>query len=202
MQCDECIRLHAELQKTQLQKSEAEARFERLANDFAKLTEERDVLKIWGERADAAAIEAIKEVQEKDRLISETMEWLKKEQAAATDALSRAHESDVQGRFHGRRFALMQVMEKLAGNRDLTHTERPKCGSCGIDAKDHDEDTCRAERTPTERPKGPCNCYAIEGRAHLTDCPQYVKRVGPSCFVCGAEAAGKIGAEPRCERHV
>lgn len=33
-----------------------------------------------------------------------------------------------------------------------------------------------ADKALAKRPKGPCNCYAIEGRAHLTDCPQYVKR--------------------------
>lgn len=30
-------------------------------------------------------------------------------------------------------------------------SEKPKCGSCGIDAQDHDEDTCKAERTPIEK---------------------------------------------------
>lgn len=28
------------------------------------------------------------------------------------------------------------------------------------------------------------------------------KRIDPVCFLCGAKAVGKIGAEPRCEAHV
>lgn len=46
-----------------------------------------------------------------------------------------------------------------------------------------------------------CSTFEDHG-THVPTCQFAVKRVDPSCFVCGAEATGKIGAEPRCERHV
>lgn len=58
-----------------------------------------------------------------------------------------------------------------------------------------------------EREKDVENWKYLEGRrlafaAVINKLSAPEKRVGPACFVCGAEATGKIGAEPRCERHV
>jgi len=61
-----------------------------------------------------------------------------------------------------------------------------------------------------EKPKPPylpCGCLIVQTAQgqigdHRDGCTE--KRVGPSpkCFLCDAEAVGKIGAEPRCGAHV
>lgn len=61
------------------------------------------------------------------------------------------------------------------------------------------------ERKLTEKPRGekcPKCDLPVESEAHREECADKREAGAPKCFLCGAEAVGKIGAEPRCEKHV
>lgn len=53
--------------------------------------------------------------------INDLLTWAKDQQAQATMVIEGAGDPENASKFHGRRFALMQVVEKLTGNPELLH---------------------------------------------------------------------------------